>query len=121
MTEPKCTVSPNGTKQWYADGKLHHLDGPAVEWANGTKAWYVDGKLHRLDGPACAHQLGEQIAIDPRSEGVGDRAEVAEHLRDAAPMQGGGDGRFAGEGLRRPPLTKPTGDGLTRAGAVAAR
>jgi hypothetical protein len=34
------------------DGKLHRLDGPAVEWKNGNKSWYYNGKLHRTDGPA---------------------------------------------------------------------
>ena len=33
-------------------GKLHRLDGPAIEISNGYKAWYVEGKRHRLDGPA---------------------------------------------------------------------
>ena len=39
-------------KQWWVNGKLHRLDGPAIEEANGHKEWWVDGKLHRLDGPA---------------------------------------------------------------------
>ena len=43
---------PNGAKRWFADGKLHRLDGPAVERDDGAKEWYVNGKLHRLDGPA---------------------------------------------------------------------
>jgi hypothetical protein len=42
----------NGNKFWYQHGKLHRLDGPAMEWADGCKAWYQKGKLHRLDGPA---------------------------------------------------------------------
>jgi hypothetical protein len=51
------TVNEYGTKQWHQNGKLHRLDGPAVEWANGDKKWYQNGKLHRLDGPAveCAN------------------------------------------------------------------
>ena len=43
---------PNGSKSWHQNGKLHRLDGPAVEWPDGTKSWYQNGKLHRLDGPA---------------------------------------------------------------------
>ena len=42
----------NGAKFWYQMGKLHRLDGPAVEYADGTKHWCQMGKLHRLDGPA---------------------------------------------------------------------
>jgi hypothetical protein len=34
------------------DGKLHRLDGPAVEWKYGNKSWYINGMLHREDGPA---------------------------------------------------------------------
>lgn len=45
----ECT---NGTKFWYLDGNIHREDGPAVEWANGNKEWYLDGKSHRVDGPA---------------------------------------------------------------------
>ena len=42
----------DGRKEWWIDGKLHRIDGPAIEHADGTKAWYIDGKLHRIDGPA---------------------------------------------------------------------
>ena len=43
---------PDGSKQWYMDGKLHRVDGPARVWPNGTKQWYFNGELHREDGPA---------------------------------------------------------------------
>ena len=43
---------PSGTKEWYLNGKLHRVNGPAVEWSDGAKQWYVNGKLHRADGPA---------------------------------------------------------------------
>ena len=33
-------------------GKLHRVDGPAIEYSNGTKEWYINGKRHRLDDPA---------------------------------------------------------------------
>ena len=39
-------------KEWYKNGQLHRLDGPAVEWKDGTKEWYKNGTLHREDGPA---------------------------------------------------------------------
>ena len=37
-------IDDNGDKCWYRNGKLHHEDGPAVEWADGTRFWYLDGK-----------------------------------------------------------------------------
>ncbi len=45
----ECNI--NGTKLWY-DGKLHRLDGPAIEYSDGTKEWYREGKHDRVDGPA---------------------------------------------------------------------
>ena len=44
--------------EWFQDGKLHRLDGPAIEWANGDEHWYQEGKLHRLDGPAIEYADG---------------------------------------------------------------
>ena len=32
----------NGTKQWLVNGKLHRLDGPAIEHYSGSKYWYID-------------------------------------------------------------------------------
>jgi len=45
-------IDSNRTKSWYMNGKLHRVDGPAIEYANGAKVWYSDGKCHRVDGPA---------------------------------------------------------------------
>ena len=42
----------NGTKEWYFEGKIHRIDGPAVEYSVGTKQWFVEGKRHRIGGPA---------------------------------------------------------------------
>ena len=41
-----------GQKQWFLHGKIHRIDGPAIEHANGTKEWIVNHERHRLDGPA---------------------------------------------------------------------
>ena len=41
----------SGNKVWCINNNFHRLDGPAIEWANGSK-WWIDGKRHRLDGPA---------------------------------------------------------------------
>ena len=37
-------VSNYGSKEWRIGGKLHRLDGPAIEYRDGTKAWYINGK-----------------------------------------------------------------------------
>ncbi len=48
-----------GTKYWVnAEGRLHRLDGPAVEWLNGDKQWWKKGNLHRIDGPAIERSDG---------------------------------------------------------------
>ena len=41
-----------GRKVWYLNGKVHRLDGPAIEWDDGDVDYVVNGKRHRLDGPA---------------------------------------------------------------------
>ncbi len=51
--ESIMNVDKWGNKNWRnKEGKLHRLDGPAVEWPNGYKAWYKNGIIHRIDGPA---------------------------------------------------------------------
>jgi len=50
--EPQLKVSPDGTKEWWFNGKLHRSDGPAIERADGTKEWWLNGVQHRTDGPA---------------------------------------------------------------------
>jgi hypothetical protein len=56
--QPKCTTSVDGLREWYLDGKLHRVDGPALEWDDGTKEWWLNGKLHREDGPAIERPNG---------------------------------------------------------------
>ena len=46
------TVTEDLTQCRNAQGQLHRLDGPAVEWADGSKAWWQNNRRHRLDGPA---------------------------------------------------------------------
>ena len=50
-----------GDKYWYVDGKLHRIDGPAIEQTSGTKHWYVNGRVHRLDGPAVELSDGSKV------------------------------------------------------------
>ena len=49
---PEPGVDVYGNKSWFLNGKLHRVDGPAVECVNGTKQWFLNGKYHRVDGPA---------------------------------------------------------------------
>jgi len=51
---------PNGTKEWYRNGKLHREDGPAIEHSDGSKSWYLNDKLHRVDGPAVEYADGSK-------------------------------------------------------------
>ena len=59
--QPICEVSPDGTKLWYLNGKLHRPDGPAVEYVTGDKYWYLNGKQHRVDGPAIENSNGNKL------------------------------------------------------------
>ena len=38
-------------KEWYKNGKLHRINGPAVEYKNGCKKWYKNGILYKECGP----------------------------------------------------------------------
>ena len=56
----ECEIDRYGNKYWWVDGKLHRLDGPAIDYTDGYKAWWVDGKLHRLNGPAIERANGNK-------------------------------------------------------------
>lgn len=46
-------ISRQGRKNYFKNGELHRLDGPALESRDGKhQEWWVNGKLHREDGPA---------------------------------------------------------------------
>lgn len=49
-----------GDKEWFFNHKLHREDGPACEYVSGYKAWYKHGKRHRIDGPAIEHINGDK-------------------------------------------------------------
>jgi hypothetical protein len=49
---------PNGHKEWYKEGNKHRENGPAIECSNGTKYWYKEGSIHREDGPAIVYPNG---------------------------------------------------------------
>lgn len=39
-------ILENGITEWYQNGELHRLDGPAIEYANGHKEWFIDGNQY---------------------------------------------------------------------------
>ena len=41
-------------------GKLHRVDGPAVEGPDGSREWWLNGEKHRVDGPAIVCADGYQ-------------------------------------------------------------
>lgn len=43
LNGPAAVEYPWGHKEWWVNGKLHRLDGPAIEYSNGHKEWYVNG------------------------------------------------------------------------------
>ena len=53
-------VDQKDNKRWYLNGKLHRVDGPAIEYSDGGKVWCTDGKMHRLNGPAVEYYNGEE-------------------------------------------------------------
>lgn len=56
----RCTLQTDqyGTKRCYRDGKLHRIDGPAVQHESGGSEWYENGLRHREDGPAYISHYG---------------------------------------------------------------
>ena len=77
--QPK--IDEKGTKRWYnAEGQLHRLDGPAIEYANGSKEWYKEGQFHRLDGPALEYANGSKYWFlnDKRHRLDGPAVELAD-------------------------------------------
>ena len=75
-----------GDKEYWVEGKLHRLDGPAVEYANGTKEYYVEGKRHRLDGPAVEWSKGykfyfvNNIDVTDKIKGIKEE-DIPKYLR----------------------------------------
>ena len=59
--EYQVKVYPGCRTEWYQNGQLHRLDGPAVERHDGSKIWYQNGQRHRLDGPAVEYTCGDKF------------------------------------------------------------
>ena len=56
----RIEVDKHGCRRYYnADGQLHRMEGPAVEW-EGCRRWYQHGQLHRTDGPAIEWNDGDK-------------------------------------------------------------
>ncbi len=59
--EPKNDYTiENETGKFHLNGdsQFHCNNGPAIIYLNGNKEWYQKGKLHRLDGPAIDYNDG---------------------------------------------------------------
>ena len=53
MSESTMTTDEWGNKVWKNSRNYYHrTDGPAIEWSDGDKEWWLNGMLHRLNGPA---------------------------------------------------------------------
>jgi hypothetical protein len=63
MNEPECTIFSNGTKQWYLNGKLHRIDGPAIEYPNGVKYWFLNGINYSFEEYIIAAEWGDEQII----------------------------------------------------------
>ena len=61
---PAYRTLDNSLIEWYKDGDLHRIGGPA-RINNGNMFWYKKGILHNLDGPAVIEGAGpKQYWID---------------------------------------------------------
>jgi hypothetical protein len=47
--ESVCIVDQRGNKKWWVNGKLHRLDGPAVETPKRYKEWWINGVQYTED------------------------------------------------------------------------
>ena len=55
-------IDVDGTVRWYnADGKLHRVNGPAIEYTDGSKDWFLNDQRHREDGPAVEWSNGTKV------------------------------------------------------------
>jgi hypothetical protein len=99
-------IYPNGDKEWWVNGKLHRLEGPAIE-SNHEKPqwvdqWWCNGMLHRHDGPAIVRWDGmnkwytwghpvymEDVMFEPISRRVHVHEEVVDEtdVRDDMSMR----------------------------------
>lgn len=44
-------------KEWYKNGKLHRIHGPAIEYKNGFKVWCKNGLLYKECGPEIIYNI----------------------------------------------------------------
>lgn len=58
--QPTSVEAPDGTEEWWSNGRLHRADGPAVVFSTGTQQWYSEGLKHRSDGPAVIFSDGAE-------------------------------------------------------------
>lgn len=41
---PEYRKYPDGTEEWYLNGKRHRPDGPAIKVLDGCEEWWLNGK-----------------------------------------------------------------------------
>ena len=58
------------TKRWYNEaGKLHRIQGPAVEYANGDKEWWLEGHQCKNSADHCKRFFASRGIVDsPKPE-----------------------------------------------------
>lgn len=44
--------------EYYVNGVLHRVNGPARTWDDGDWYWWMNGKVHRYYGPQNNHDYG---------------------------------------------------------------
>lgn len=78
----------HGVTEHRLNGKLHRLDGPAVERPGGDFEWFAEGQRHCLTGPALKSGDMELYFIDgteiPKSEFLALLAKAAPSKRKYA-------------------------------------
>ena len=55
-----AVIRPDGTREWWLNGKKHRTDGPAVIYPDGSEEWWLNGKKHRNGGPAVIYHDGSE-------------------------------------------------------------
>jgi hypothetical protein len=51
-TDRPTTIHPDGTMEWLVNDKRHREGKPAIVRTNGEKEYWAEGHMHRVDGPA---------------------------------------------------------------------
>lgn len=61
LPDNQINVDDDGVIRYFKNGRLHRMNGPAVEAPDGSESWCVCGQLHRLNGPAVIDIDGSEL------------------------------------------------------------